>query len=246
MEFVTGPPDVPGADFSAAWREAACSGAGAPGDARPLRSAVCTPLREGMPEPKHDGVRLEWFSDRDHLDRYERWWAEGFAAPPERVETAAAVVVAEEVVLRGDEWLRRRWLEGGEKLKHMAIARRADGLTPAVFAERWKSHAGHAPRPGGVPDLIIPEEVRGLAYVQNHPVPREKGDWTYDAVNEVYFDDLESLRRRVEWFAENLGAGDEDLVGERWFISVREEVLVGAQRSEPNCAIDHEEEHVGE
>lgn len=191
-----------------------------------------------MPEPKHDGVRLDWFSDPDHLDRYECWWAEVVASSPRPVG-APAVVVAEEVVLRGDEWLSRRWQEGGEKLKHMAIARRADGLTPAGFAERWRSHAGRAPRPGGGPDIIIPEEVRGLAYVQNHPLPREEGDWTYDAVNEVYFDDVPGLRRRVEWFAENLGAaGDEDLIGERWFMAVREEVL------SPNDV--HEEEHAGE
>jgi hypothetical protein len=78
---------------------------------------------------------------------------------------------------------------------------------------------------------VIPDDARGHAYVQNHPCPRAPGagtaGWVYDAVNEVYFDDAETLRVRINWFRENLsGLAEADLVGQSWFISVREEVLL--------------------
>src|SRR5262249_54026217 len=124
-----------------------------------------------------------------------------------------------EHVLRGQEWLQQRWREGGEKLKHMAIARRADGLTPAQFSDRWKSRAGK------VGQVAIPEPARGLAYVQNHPVPVGDGPWAYDALNEVYFDDLEGVRTRMAFFADS--PSEDDLVGANWFVVAREEVFGG-------------------
>jgi hypothetical protein len=46
-------------------------------------------------------------------------------------------------------------------------------------------------------------------------------------VNEVYFDDAESLRIRIEWFRENLSAQSEaGLVRQSWFIAVREQLLL--------------------
>jgi hypothetical protein len=126
-------------------------------------------------------------------------------------------VLAIEHILRGHEWLARRWDDGGEKLKHMALATRAAGLTQAEFSQRWKSHAGNAGA------AVIPREARGLAYVQNHPVP---GDWPYDAVNEVYFDDVDGLRARVEWFRANVpNPADGVLFGRSWLIAVREVVV---------------------
>ena len=48
----------------------------------------------------------------------------------------------------------------------------------------------------------------------------------YDAVNEVYFDDLDGLRRRVGWFRDNrVGAAADDLFGATWFLAVREQVI---------------------
>jgi hypothetical protein len=62
--------------------------------------------------------------------------------------------------------------------------------------------------------------------VQNHPLPTTGADWAYDAVNEVYFDDLAGLRTRIAWFAQHFdGVGEDDLVGESWFVAVREEAL---------------------
>jgi hypothetical protein len=102
----------------------------------------------------------------------------------------------------------------------MAVARRAPGLTPAEFSARWQRRAG---RVGATP---IPEVARGCAYAQNHPLPRPGGDWRYDAVNEVWFDDEDALRTRIAWLDEAVGRGDDDdLVGEASFLAVREDVL---------------------
>lgn len=62
--------------------------------------------------------------------------------------------------------------------------------------------------------------------MQNHPLPRPDGEWVYDALNEVYFDDLESLRLRIAWFREHLPDQEDDLVRENWFIVACEEVVL--------------------
>ncbi|EFC84176.1 EthD domain-containing protein [Parafrankia sp. EUN1f] len=221
--------------FATAWRAAVGAAATAPPPARPLRLAAGTVLPEVSPEAPHDGIGLQWFTDEEHLRRFEAWSAspDGTAAHDllgEAVELeSAGVVVAHEHVMRGDEWLRRQLRDGGIGLKQMALARRAADLTLAQFFDRWRSRAGVV---GTVP---IPAEVRGLAYIQNHPLltagtgtgtgAEAEADWAYDAVNEVYFDDLDGIRRRMAWFAENLDRNEDDLVRESCFVAVREEVL---------------------
>ena len=70
--------------------------------------------------------------------------------------------------MRGATWLDQRWREGGESLKHMAIARRAAGLTPAEFSDAVEeTGAGKVGRA-----IVIPDGRAGQAYVQNHPVRR--------------------------------------------------------------------------
>jgi len=210
MRFGSRRADTSAEEFAAAWRHAVGGAAHAPPEVRPLRIAVCTAL-PGIEEPRHDGIGIEWFADADHLRRYEKWLE---SLPPGN----GPVVVAEESVMRGAEWLERRWREGGGKLKHMAVALRAETLSRAEFAERWHGHAGRV-RQG----IVIPDDMRGLAYLQNHPDPDR--DTPYDAVNEVYFDDLEGLRARVEWFRRNPPA--DDLVGRWWFLAVSEELILG-------------------
>jgi hypothetical protein len=228
IEFGSRRPDALPDDFARVWREVVVQGAWAPHVVRPLRAAVCMriPGREGA---KHDGVALRWFLDEHHLERFEQWRATAPVATDNDGVTdpaAARMIVAEEVVLRGEEWLEERWRDGGEKLKHMALARGATTLTPAEFSEMWRGRAGVVKRAGDATATAIPDAARGLAYVQNHPVARRDGEWAYDAVNEVYFDDLESLAVREDWFAANLDrAGEDDLIGEHWFLSVTEEVL---------------------
>jgi hypothetical protein len=106
----------------------------------------------------------------------------------------------------------------------MALARRAAGLTPGEFSERWKGRAGTISSGAG-PPITIPERARGLAYVQNHP-RAGTGVNAYDALNEVYFDDVDALRARIEWFDQNLrDRAEADLVSESWFVAASEEML---------------------
>ncbi|MFI0355000.1 EthD domain-containing protein [Actinomadura sp. 9N407] len=231
IRFATRRPDAAEA-FPAAWPHAVAAALDAPAGTRPSRVAVCTTLTDLTgPDPRHDGIGLEWFTDSGHLRRFQEW-LDGAGRPLGRhldgilVPDASPVLVAAESVQRGTDWLDRRWRDGGAALKHMAIAVRADGLTPAEFSTRWRDHAGRVRRPGAANATVIPESARGRAYVQNHPCPRATGEWAYDALNEVYFDDEEGLRARIDWFRENLsGRADGDLFGRSWLIAAREEVM---------------------
>jgi hypothetical protein len=213
-----------------AWLWAVGGPSAAPAGVRPARIAACTVLPDPSSEVVCAAIGIEWFDDAGHLDRYESW----LQSPPGegadgRISEAAGeespVVVADELVMRGADWLDERWRRGGEVLKQMALATRAEGLTPAEFSQRWKSRAGTVATPGG-PPVIIPDEARGRAYVQNHPRPKSSGEWVFDAVNEVYFDDPDALRTRIEWFAENMqGQAETDLVSRFAFVAVREQLL---------------------
>jgi hypothetical protein len=200
----------------------AAASAQAPPGARPSRVTVSTSLPELTgPDPRHDGIVMEWFTDAAHLRRFQDWLGSDGPVTP----GASPVIVAEEAVLRGAAWLDRRWRDGGDKLKHMALAERAAGLTAAEFSRDWRSRAGQVRRAGAERVTAIPAEVRGLAYVQNHPDPA--GERAYDAVNEVWFDDLAGLRARVEWFRVHLsGPAEADLIRQSWFIAVREHVVL--------------------
>jgi hypothetical protein len=200
----------------------AATSAQAPPRARPSRVTVSTTLPElSGPDPRHDGIVIEWFTDAAHLRRFQDWLGPG---------GLDSVIVAEEAVLRGAGWLDRRWRDGGDRLKHMALAVRAAGLTPAEFSRAWRSRAGQVRRAGAERVTAIPDEVRGRAYVQNHP--DLAGERAYDAVNEVWFDDLAALRARIEWFRANVsgpadsGPAEADLIRQSWFIAVRERIVL--------------------
>ena len=234
LRFATRRKDVTAPDFLAAWPAAVAAAAGPPPGVRPSRIAVCLTL-PGLsgPDRRHDGIGIEWFADAGHLQRFTEWLGtpggRRLLEQADRVaeRDASPVVVADESVVRGAEWLEQRWRGGGSKLKHMAVAVRASGLTPAQFSRAWRGRAGQIRRPGAAEVTVIPDDARGRAYVQNHPQPRTAGEWAYDAVNEVWFDDLESLHTRITWFRENLsGQAEADLVRQSWFIAVREEVVL--------------------
>lgn len=188
----------------------------------PRRTTVGVVLPElCIGSPRHDVVVLEWFADPDDLRRCGR-----------RVPGEGTVVVAEEVVVRGQEWFGNWWEGGRTTLTHLALARRAVGLSPSEFSERWRAHAGHVGPPGAM--VVIPDDVRGLAYVQDHPLPRPEGEWPYDAVNEVRFDDPDGLRARVEWFRDHgLDQPQEGLTRQSWFLAVREDVILPAVAPRP-------------
>jgi len=125
----------------------------------------------------------------------------------------------------------------GKAVRPIAFANLLIGLLAwGVIWGVWSATAADAPSGN---DLGM-REVRGRAYVQNHPDPA--GERVYDAVNEVWFDDLAGLRARVEWFRANLsgpagsgpagsgpvgsGPAEADLVRQSWFIAVREHVVL--------------------
>ncbi len=230
IQFATRRPSRSRSDFVRAWPQAARAATQAPPGARPLRVAVNTVVFElSGPHPQHDGIALCWFADEDHAYRYEAWLESTEARTltlglDELLDRdRSPTLLAQEHVLRGADWLAQRWQEGGEKLKHMAIAQRADGLSLEEFSERWRNRAGTIRRSGTAEMAPIPEEARGLAYIQNHPIARATGEWAYDALNEVYFDDVTGLRRRMDWFSANLSGGiEEDLVRASWFVAARE------------------------
>jgi hypothetical protein len=240
ISFATKRPTLSVDEFASGWPIAVAGVAQAPVDVQPLRVAVCTILG-GLTgsEPKHDGISLEWFADTEALERYDSWLAsqDGQAWTRQLDEVvqrdASPVMVADELVLRGADWLAQRWLDGGVKLKHMAIARRARDLTQAQFSERWRSRAGQIRKAGKTELSAIPDEARGLAYVQNHPRPRPEGDWAYDALNEVYFDDVERLKKRIDFFRENfLDQLEPDLVRDGSFVAAREELVLTSESPE--------------
>jgi len=180
-----------------------------PQDLRPLRTVQCTPLDDAGPGT---GFAVGWFADRDALARYDAWNGE---------DGGTAFVDAEEQVMRGGDWLDRRWADGGLKWKHVALARRANGLSVDEFSAQWKGHAGTAAGGGGA-TVAIPEAARGKAYVQNHPLPRGEGEWAWDAITEVWFDDPGAMQARQDWFAANPQTGG--LFRDSIFLSVTEEL----------------------
>ena len=188
-----------------AWAEARL--AQAPVDVRPRRSAVCTILH-GIEGSWHDGISIDWFLDFLALQRFESWLDDR--------DLPGVRILAEEAILRGAPWLEQRWRDGGDKLKHMALARRAQGLTAAEFSERWRSRPGAIGRNAAI---AIPDAARGHAYVQNHPLASAE----YDAINEVWFDDLASMRPRLDFFRiHDVRRADAELVSEAKFLVVLE------------------------
>lgn len=210
-------------EFGRRLADGVAAAATAPEAARPARITVATALLDVDPDQEYDGVGLEWFTDQEHLLRYEAWLAspDGQAARQRLGEAAdldaSPVVLADERVVRGAGWLEERWQDGGPKIKQLAIATRAAGLTLPQFQELWRSRAGQL---GATP---IPGEFRGQAYLQNHPLVMDNRDWPYDAVNEVYFDDVDGLLGRMGYFKEHLSDTEDDLISKGWFLAVREQ-----------------------
>jgi hypothetical protein len=235
IRFLARNPGVTPQSFLAAWPPAVVAECRAPAGIRPARVTVCTVLH-GLAAPvPFEAIDIAWYTDAEHHAAHENWLQDDAGRVARRQLAAVAdpdagvVLTADEVVQRGADWLERHRSGGGAALKHMAVARRADGLSPEEFSQRWREHAGRTATAAGAA-VEIPAAVRGRAYVQNHPRPSSDGkDAAFDAVNEVYLADLAALRARIAWFADNPRdpAGDR-LFGENWFVAVREQVVVPA------------------
>ncbi len=232
------------------WRRVVAEEAmAAPAATRPARVTLATALPSltlapdasgaagvaGASEHHHDFVAITCFPDLDSLERFQAWLegtggrgqvgALGEVTAPGSVVT----VVADERVVRGADWLAAHRRGGGTAFRHLTLARRAAGLTPAEFSRRWGAHAGQVRPVGTAAPTVIPASVWGAAYVQNHPRPRAVGEWTYDAVNEVYFETFEGLRERAQWFRAHPPDGSGvDIFGPSTFLAVREQVLTAS------------------
>lgn len=77
--------------------------------------------------------------------------------------------------------------------------------------------------------ITIPDQAKGQAYVQNHPLVGAAVTARYAAINEVYFDELEAMRARIAFFAaHDVGRADAELVSEVTFVAVTERLIHSA------------------
>ena len=126
------------------------------------------------------------------------------------------------MVVRGADALAARWAAGGERYKMMSFGRRNPALTRAEFAERWRAEAG---RLGGDRDPRRPP--RGWPTSRT---TRSGDDPPLDAVNEVWFERLDDLRRRAAWFAARPVPADLMSPAECWAAYLREDVVPASTR----------------
>jgi hypothetical protein len=201
------------------WKAALARG---PAEGGPSRVAVAWPLESPA---EFAAIDMLWFDAREAALSHDEWIASVDADLVLEAGTGSGrscQVVAEEVVLRGPEYLENRWRQGGSRLKMMSFGKRNPALTLAEFSREWRNHSGR------LGDEEIPAGIRGLAYVQNHPIPHDGGEWPFDAVNEVYFERAEDLERRREYFAARQDAPTRSAADsfisptERWSMFVEE------------------------
>ena len=216
LRFLAGGPSLPD-ELRRRWATALAAG---PAPGRPVRVTLGVPV--AVPElapPPVAAVDVQWFADVGEAVANEAWLA---ATDPDLGPGPGSMrVVADEVVLRGRDHLAARWAAGDVRCKMMSYGRRHPTLSAAAFSARWRDEAGSY---GGEP---IPDDVRGSAYVQNHPVAVNGHEWPLDAVNEVYVAGLGDLRRRAAWFAARRPGDGVPFMSPTatWSIAVQEEVL---------------------
>jgi len=218
-------------DLRRRWSAVLASAEGArqaPG--RPVRVALAVPLAlPELPPPRYAAVDLQWFAHVGEGLASEAWIGavdRDLCLGSPVFGPGSCRVVAEEVVGRGQAHLDARWEAGGERFKMMSFGRRHPSLSPEEFSARWRAEAG---RLGGEQ---IPDDVRGSAYVQNHPVRLDGHAWPLDAINEVYLERLDDLRRRAAWMAARQDAALRShrappLMSptETWSMGLREELM---------------------
>ena len=137
--------------------------------------------RRGRATTVHDGVGLEWFDDDEHLASLRRLARPGDGGVAARRAAARPcdepVVVVEEHVVRGADWLEDRRREGAVVVRPPRPA--PGGRTGSRSAQFLETVGSRRPgRSGGTATrraTVIPDEVRGLAYVQNHPRATGRG-----------------------------------------------------------------------
>lgn len=109
---------------------------------------------------------------------------------------AAATLTLTERALGGADALfdRRRRRDQDGAYKVVAFLRRCRGITTAEFGRYWEHE--HAP----LAFAVVPPDVFGYGYVQNHAVPATGTAPDYDGVAEMYFRDIGAMQRWSRWF----------------------------------------------
>lgn len=98
------------------------------------------------------------------------------------------------------------------------LKRRAD-LSHEQFSDYW--YNVHAP----FGNRIAPPEALSARYVQNHALKmRGGGDAPYDAVAELYFEDMAAMKRWIEWYNSDAGKPLRD--DELNFMDVSKRVII--------------------
>ena len=175
----------------------------APQPRRYVQHVTLAEAYDGEPRPTHDGASMFWYDDLEALrtplttpeaaalreaigadDRQLFDRQPGWPLHHKR----ASVVATERVVVDGTTT--------PEMVKAIFIAGRIPGLTPAEFFQHW--YEVHGPLGAKLPGL--------RRYVQNHAIPEAYTfrPMTHDGWSELWFDDLDALRRAYaspEWQA---------------------------------------------
>jgi uncharacterized protein (TIGR02118 family) len=175
----------------------------APQPRRYVQHVTLAEAYDGEPRPTHDGASMFWYDDLDAMrnplntpqaaalreaisadDRQLFDRQPGWPAHHKR----AGVVAEERVVVAGETT--------PAMVKAIFIASRLPGLTLAEFFQHW--YEVHGPLGAKLPGL--------RRYVQNHAIPAAYAfrGMTHDGWSELWFDDLDALRRAYaspEWQA---------------------------------------------
>jgi len=98
------------------------------------------------------------------------------------------------------------------------LKRRAD-LSHEQFSDYW--YNVHAP----FGNKIAPPEALSARYVQNHALKMKGGgDAPYDAVAELYFEDMAAMKRWIDWYNSDAGKPLRD--DELNFMDVSKRVII--------------------
>ncbi len=110
-------------------------------------------------------------------------------------------------------------------IKVISLLKRKEGLSHEEFSKYWFEK--HAP----FGNSIAPPEALSKRYVQNHALQLGKGESPYDAVAELYFDDIAGMQRWIDWYYSDAGKPlrDDELnfmdVGKRIIVVTDERVM---------------------
>ena len=200
-----------------------------PGRTRVTRCVTLPDVDGG--DAQHDAISLEWFADADHLERYHVWLEAGTdgksrshrrALDPD----ASPLLVADERVMRGADWLEQRWRAATTRSTHGRRRSEHAGSRRPSSRSSGRAAPARSGRPGATGDRDPRSSRAAWRTCRTTRARGRRASGPTTRLNEVYFDDLESLRRRIEWFREHLLDQEDDLVRENWFIVAREEVVL--------------------